>query len=119
MPDDPHKHQPVVFTSDSAVFLLWLFMAAYMAMLILLTSAAIVASNAPTVFIAILAALWVAGLAFAQRALRTPRVRVEFSPAGVLVRENAPLWKRDRQFAAKNVSVSDVVEAEDREYGGF
>ena len=55
------------------------------------------------------------GVVFAALALRVPKIRVEISPDGVLVREWAPLWERKRQFAPKNLTVSNVVKNEDNE----
>src|SRR5262245_51762296 len=56
-------------------------------------------------------------LGFTAVALALPRIRVEISRDGVLVRERAVFWSRTRQFAAKDLSVSDVVETEDSESG--
>jgi hypothetical protein len=116
MPFDPHSHQAVVFKNNTAV-LVWIFMTAWMAMLASFTSLA-VASGVPAFMIAGLGLFWLVGLGFTVLALWAPRVRVEILPHGVFVRERALLWKRERQFAAKDVKVSGIVETEDSEGGG-
>jgi hypothetical protein len=115
MPFDPHSDRPVVFKNNGAV-VFWLFMALWMTMLVSCsknfeTPGAGVSASA----IAVIVLGWVPSLALTAVALWAPKIRVEISPDGVLVREWAPLWVRKRQFAPKELSVSDVVKNEDSE----
>jgi hypothetical protein len=112
MPFDPHSHAPVVFKNNTAV-IFWLFMAAWMALLVHFTRS-VESGPDRSAFVAL---FWVMSLGFTALALWAPRVRVEISRDGVFVREWAPLWKRERQFAAKDLSVSSIVESKDSEDG--
>jgi len=114
MPFDPHSHPPVVFKNNRAVFV-WLFVAAWMAMLVPLTKNSLAAGEASAVLTATFGLVWLVSLAFTALASCLPKIRVEISPDGVFVRERALLWKRERRFAAKDLSVSRVVENDDNE----
>ena len=117
MPFDPHSHQPVVFKNNGAVFG-WLFMAAWMAMLIFVTKAFIATWGAAFTFpIVFFALFWGLSLVFLALMLWAPLVRVEILPGRVLVHEKALLWKRERQFAPEDLSVSDIVMSEGSEGG--
>lgn len=114
MPFDPHSHRPVVFKNNSAIFL-WLFMAVWMAVLVSCSSNFETGSGLSAWTIAGLVLMWVLGLAFTALALWVPKVRIEISLDGVFVRERALLWKRDRRFISKDLTVSNVVKSEDNE----
>jgi hypothetical protein len=105
--------RPAVFTNNGAVFF-WAFMAAWMAMLVSF-GRGVAAADVSGIATAAHAIFWMISAVLTALALWLPRVRVEISPAGVRVRETAPLWKRDRLFAVREVSVSAVVENEDTE----
>jgi hypothetical protein len=117
MPFDPQSHQPVVFKNNAAVFF-WLFIAAWMVIVIYITRSVLSGPDSSVFVVAFVTLFWVIGLAFTALALWAPRVRVEITRDGVFVREWAPLWKRHRQFAAGDLSVSSIVENKDSEDGG-
>jgi hypothetical protein len=114
MPFAPHSDRPAVFKNNWAV-ILWLFMAFWISMLVSCSKNFETGAGVSASAIAFIALAWVPSLVFAALALRVPKIRVEISPDGVLVREWAPLWKRERQFAPKDLTVSDVVKNEDNE----
>ena len=116
MPFDPQSHKTVVFKNNTAV-LFWLFMATWMALLVCFTRSAVTAPAVSAFVIAVLALFWVIGLGFTLLMLWAPRVRIEISNHGVLIRERALVWKRDRLYAAKDLSVSDIIENRDSEDG--
>ena len=115
---DPQSDQVVVFKNNAAV-MIWLIMAAWIAALVYFTRVAMTTSEVPGFLAAVLAVFWIAGLVIAALSLWAPHVRVEISSDGVFVSERAPLWKRQRQFAARDLSVSDIIENEDSEGGGI
>jgi hypothetical protein len=114
MPFDPHSRRPVLFKNNGAV-ILWFFMAFLISMLVSCSKDFQTGPGVSASAVAFIALVWVPGLVFAALALRLPKIRVEISPDGVLVREWAPLWKRKRRFAAKDLTVSSVVKNEDSE----
>jgi hypothetical protein len=114
MPFDPHSHRPVVFKNNSAV-VLWLFMAVWMAVLVSCSTNFETGSGLSAWAIAGLVLMWVLSLAFTALALWVPKVRIEISPDGVFVREHALLWKRDRRFIFKDLTVSNIVKGDDDE----
>jgi hypothetical protein len=114
---DPQSHEAVVFKNNAAV-LMWLFMAVWMGMLVYFTNLAVLAPGFPAFVVALLALFWVMGLGFTALALWAPLVRVEISQDGVFVRQRAPLWRRDRRFEPKDLSISSIVGDTDNEGGG-
>ena len=104
---DPQSHEAVVFKNNAAV-LMWLFMAVWMGMLVYFTNLAVLAPGFPAFVVALLALFWVMGLGFTALALWAPLVRVEISQDGVFVRQRAPLWRCDRRFEPKDLSISST-----------
>jgi hypothetical protein len=99
---DPNSFEIEVFENNTPI-LGWIGVAVAIVFMTYLTISG-VATN-----LAVLVLLWILVLGFVAIAFR-PCVRVEIAASGVSVRERAPLWRRHRQFAAKDVSVSDIEE---------
>jgi hypothetical protein len=116
MPFDPHSRQVVVFKNNTAIYL-WIFMVIWIAMLVHFTGFVVTMPRASAFVIAVLLLFWVLGLGFTVFLLWAPRVRIAISQDGVFIHERALLWKRNRHFAAKDLSVSDIVENRDSEDG--
>ena len=109
MPNSSDSELPAVFRNNTPIFA-WVFMAGCMAMLVYFTSFATNLANTPGIIIGILAICWVVGLAFTALVLWVPIVRVDVTADGVTVLERAILWRRRRQFAASELSMSDITE---------
>jgi len=107
---DQLTDRSIVFKNNTALFT-WLFMVAWMATVAYFTNVAL-ASDAPAYAMFFIALFWVVGVAISGFALWAPCVRVEISSSGVLVRERAILWRRDRNFSPKELSVSDIAESD-------
>ena len=105
MSSDPNGFEPEVFDNNTPV-LLWICAAVIIAILTNITMSGAAAHPAVLVLF-LMIVLGLAAIVF-----RIPRVRVEISAAGVSVRERWPLGRRDRQFAAKDVSVSGIAAAQ-------
>ncbi len=97
-PEDDALTPPVVFGRYHSAVAMWLFATAWMAWAV------------PATFLGGASAgfFWV-GVFITAWALAVPFVRVEISPESVRVRERWLLRRRDRRFAAKDVSVSEVI----------
>jgi hypothetical protein len=116
MPFDPHGPPPPAVFSNNKPVIFWLFMAFWMMMVLVVTGNAMKIAHVPGFVIAFLVFFWAVSLVMTAFALWAPIVRVEISDI-VLIREQAPVWRRVRRFAAKELSVSGVEKHDDSEGG--
>jgi hypothetical protein len=108
---DPNTSEPEIFENKTNFFA-WIGMVVGVAFLTHFTMSGALPGL-------VLATLWIFALVGAVAVYRMPLILVEVSASGVSVRERTPFWRREREFAAKDVRVSDIEKVHGGEGGIF
>jgi hypothetical protein len=112
MPFDPHAPPPPTVFSNNNPVIFRLFVAFWVIVVVPFAGTATSNANVSGPIIA----FWALSLFLTAIALWAPIVRVEVSDI-VLILEQAPVWRRVRRFAAKELTVSGIEENDDGEGG--